>query len=522
MTDDSDDPSLRRELERLKAENQRLRHQVSYERQGFETFMENSPMTAFYKDADGRLLYINSTFIEAFGFEHRDWQGKTDFELWDEETATVLRENDCRILESGQLEAVEEQVQRPHGVEHWMTHKFCFVDSEGNKYLGGMGVNITQQKVNDQLLRQAKERAEQSSKEKSEFLSLVSHELRTPLHSILSSSELWSDQESVFDQNELLGYVSLGAARLRSQVDNLVLLAETDSKELVAGQFEFEIVPLIERISSCVTGLVNQGVDYSIHYDKSLPDRYCGDPYLLEHMVRVVLENACKYTDQGFVRLTIEWDQQRERLEFTITDSGHGMSREQQTKIYNHVVVISRGLNRESEGMGLGLTVCYRLSELLDADLIINSHPGKGTEIVLGVPLSVAGQQAPSNQKTKSASSHVLVVEDNSVNAKVLGKIICKFGAEFTIVNSGNEALLLLENKVFDLILMDLQMPIMDGVTTTRWIRQRGINTPIVAVTCNSELAIRQRCMQNGMNDFLVKPVRQQDILRVFERQNIL
>ena len=509
---------LHNKIKRLEQENKRLHQQLHEGKADFEIFMDNSPATAFFKDEKGELMYINESFIDAFGFADRDWHRKTDFELWDKDTAKVLRENDLRILNSGRSEAVEEDVLQADGMHHWLTHKFCFSDAYGNKYIGGMGVDLTEQKLNDRKLEKAREKAEAASRDKSEFLSLISHELRTPLHSILSSSELWLDSDSEFDQQELINYINLAARRLRSQVENLVLLAETDNKELEAGNFEFETRPLIERISSYAKGLLNDNVEFTLEYANSIPSRFVGDAYLVEHMIRTVLENACKYTGQGFVSLGVDWDDERDMLDFIICDSGQGISQEQRKKMYNDAVTVSRGLNRASEGMGLGLTICYRLSEILSADLMINSEAGSGTQFTINVPLETRVSHLASLDSSVNDSFNVLVVEDNIINATVLEKIIRKFGHKVTIAHSGNEALTLLSDQVYDLIMMDIQMPIMDGITATRWIRQRGINTPIIAVTCNSELEVRQRCMQSGMNDFLIKPASQSDILRVLER----
>lgn len=516
----ADIAQLEAQIKELRQDNIELKQQLAVSRGNFETFMDNSPATAFFKDAAGRLLYVNPTFIKSFSFENKDWYGKTDFELWPEKTATVLRANDVRILSSGKQEAVEEDVVQADGVHHWLTHKFRFTDAHGNHYLGGMGVDLTPQKENDRQLKDAIILAEEANLAKSEFLSLMSHELRTPLHSIMASAEQWDDAADPPAQRELVSFINYGAARLRSQVDNLVLLAETDTGTLEAGHFAFETLPLIDRISSCGRGLLADIVELNVDVAKDVPRYFYGDPYLIEHMLRTVLENACKHTEQGRVDLTVSWEQDQSCLQFIVEDTGCGMTDTQRRRIYDDVVHLSRGLDRASEGMGLGLTICNRLNEALQGDLIIDSRPGVGTRIEISIPLEVDELALTPVSIDGSHSGKVLIVEDNPVNAKVLESMILKFGYAVDIAQSGEEALSVLSSRVYNMILMDIQMPVMDGITTTRWIRRRGISTPIVAVTCNSEVKVRQRCMQHGMNDFLVKPVRRGDVLRVLERQS--
>lgn len=515
----SDKQSLLDQITSLKQENERLKEQLASKSGLLESFLDCSPATAFFKDADGHLLYVNKILRDSFGFLDNTWYGKNEFDLFPEEVAIALRENDRRILASGEAEDLQEDVGFKGGDGVWMTNKFRFSDSEGNFYIGGMGVDLTRQTQVAKSILDVIENVKAISAEKTEFLSLMSHELRTPLHSILSSAEQWDDAEDEEAKKELVSYISFGAARLRSQVDNLVLLAETDGGELTAGEFEFEVRPLVNRIASCIQGLITDTVSFSLDYDASIPAYCIGDPYLIEHMIRTVLENACKYTEHGELKFYIFWDSEREHINFRIEDSGCGMTEKQQGRIYSDVIELSRGLNRDAAGMGLGLTICCRLSALLNADLVMESLVGVGTKVELSVPVRPLIANIAVADANCMATGAILIVEDNPVNAKVLSRMISKMGYRVDCVDSGDAALKRLTEQVYGLIFMDIQMPVMDGITATRWIRRRGINTPIVAISCNSEFEVRRSCMQHGINDFLVKPARRSDVFRVLERQ---
>ena len=506
----------------LEAENEQLRVQGDAGGSAFATFMDNSPATAFFKDAQGRLLYINQAFIDAFDFADRDWKYKTDFELWDHATASVLRENDLRILNISQQEAVEEDVSQPDGIHNWLTHKFCFRDQQGNKYLGGMGIDLTEQKRKDLLLHEASEQAAATSLEKSQFLSLIIQELRTPIYSIIASSELWSGDHMGFDENELATFIQRGVTKLRSQLENLVLLAETDNDALDVGHFEFELHPLVERLLGYTYGNVAEGVEFSVRYGDVVPRRFIGDSHLIEHMVRTTLENACRFTDQGAITLAIEWDDSSNKLEIVVKDSGSGISYEKRQQIYEDVVRASRSVAHQSEHIGLGLTVGYRLGAILNADMEMWSRGGQGTEIRMSVPLEKVENPLLEKSLAPIGRCSILIVEHDRHAASALRGILEDFGQQVTLARSGNAALDLLSDQVYDLIFMDVQMPIMDGLTTTRWIHQRGVNTPIVAVTNNNDQTSRRRCIQIGMNEILAKPIRRTDLLRILERQKII
>ena len=355
-------------------------------------------------------------------------------------------------------------------------------------------------------LQQALDIAEDESTKKNNFLRTVSHELRTPLHSIVSSAEEWDESSSDTDKRELIQYISDGAARLAAQVDNLVLLSETDSNELVAGSYTFELQPILERLSANMkTLLARKNVELVVSV-KNLPKGFYGDAYLLEHLLRTNLENACKYTEKGTVHFDIEWLINEHFLQIQFADTGCGMSESQLERVFDDFSQLSAGLDRQSEGLGLGLTVCKRLCKALNAELDIESTVNVGTTVNIKVPLT-AGRGL------------VLIVEDNPVNAKVLGRIVHNCGYEAEIAHSGKAAITAVNKKVYSMILMDLQMPGMDGITATTEIRKSGITTPIIAVTANSDMLVRKQCMERGMNGFLVKPVRSADIKRVLEHQ---
>ena len=370
-------------------------------------------------------------------------------------------------------------------------------------------------------LQEALSISEQESEKKSEFLRMVSHELRTPLYSITSATEQWQDNSDDYAKRDLIGYIAYGVARLRAQIDNLVVFAETEADDLEPNRQAFELRPIIHRLIDKSRMIIADGVKIEVHWGDDVPIVYEGDGYLLEHLVRTVLDNACKYTVHGNIDLHLSWDAETEKLGVLLRDTGCGMTREQLRVVFNDFVQVSRGLDRDSEGLGLGLAICYRLCEILSTDFQIDSDLGVGTTVSIHVPLEAVSSKLKvvGSDDAACVSRKVLLVEDNDVNAVVMARMLEMFGYEVDRAESGQAALEMSGREdSYHLILMDIQMPIMDGITATVWIRRRGITTPIVAVSANSDMRVRRRCRDVGMNDFLVKPVPRSDIQRVLTR----
>ena len=365
--------------------------------------------------------------------------------------------------------------------------------------------------ANDTLL-EALEISKKESENKSNFLRMVSHELRTPLHSISSAFRQLNEHEDKDTQKEILNDINYGTLRLRTQIDNLVLMAETDSDELTAQSFPFEIAHLLNRLCERTEEQL-QDKDVNLVHNRSqfLPHGFQGDSYLISHLLRTVLDNACKFTEHGDIIFGVDWNEESQCLEVLIIDDGCGMSEEQQKVVFDGFIQVSQGLARQSEGLGLGLTLCHRLGDILDATLSIDSTVGDGTEINLHIPLKKLISEAISVSHTDYRGA-VLIVEDNLVNAKVLERMVIQMGHPVDVAHSGLEALAAVDKRAYAVILMDVQMPDMDGISATTKIRERKISTPIIAVTANSDSNVRRDCRHAGMNDFLVKPVSATDV----------
>jgi signal transduction histidine kinase/CheY-like chemotaxis protein len=506
---------LEQEIQRLKQHTPSLRSLV-------EAFMEHSFGTCWIKDDEGRLRYINKAFkkfIASGEFSTTDWYGKTDTELWEEDVAIQTRESDVAILTSGQPDSSVVELKHSDGIHQWLAYKFRILDSNDRYCVCCLSFDITKYVTAEQGLAQANSQLAQASEEKRKLLALIDDELDAPIASILASVQQIENDEHRPYTVELIDYINQGTARLRSKINNLVWLAKSQSADLVLQSESFNCKSLIGKIFDHTRGLLVTGVDIVFNYDDSIPRMCIGDPCLIEHMVRSVLENACKNTEHGRVRLHVSWEPDGGHLVFVVEDSSNGMTEERQALMYRDVVKIIMGTARDDSRVDSSLIVCHRLAALLHADVVLDSVVGQGTTVEMRIPLGVVTGVPIAVDDIVDEAHAALLVQNCPLRRGKLGTLIESMGYSVDIVESSTAALERLDEKSYGVIFMDLDLPVMDGVTATRWIRRRGISTTIVAVVSNSDSDIRRRCVEVGIDDFLEEPVTRSAMLRVLERQ---
>ncbi|MCG8316370.1 MAG: response regulator [Pseudomonadales bacterium] len=377
--------------------------------------------------------------------------------------------------------------------------------------------NTVLKEANETLL-DALKLSEQNQRTKDAFILSVSHELRTPLNAIGASLDQLKDATGD-EARELFQYIQFGADRLSAQVENILLLAETDQREVIPHNREFMLDSLLDQLkNSNQSYLYQKPVELKVAVVPNMPKQFIGDEHLIASMLAPVVDNACKYTEQGSVEISVDFrraqgvDEKNQLLVF-IKDTGPGINEELQTDIFNPFVQASTGYQRTHEGMGLGLSISQRLAKILNAAIDLESEEGQGSCFSFCIPIECVYEDPNVIKGDFRANGHALVVEDNNVNAKVLGALLRKLGLTMDLASNGKEALELPNLHSYDVIFMDLQMPVMDGFLATTALRQLGVTCPIIAVTANTDYQARVKCWDVGMNDFLGKPVRK-DLLQ--------
>jgi signal transduction histidine kinase/CheY-like chemotaxis protein/HPt (histidine-containing phosphotransfer) domain-containing protein len=360
---------------------------------------------------------------------------------------------------------------------------------------------------------------------KTEFLANMSHEIRTPLAAIIGYAEASLDSDQ--GMNDRL----LGTRRILHNGNHLLELINDilDLSKIESGSFELEHLAISPvQIAEQVCNITKikaeeKGIKCKINYAYPLPENIIGDPVRIKQILINLLSNAIKFTEKGHVFLNVSSSPFGNNICFEVVDTGIGIPNEKINKIFNAFSQADTSTTREYGGTGLGLTLTRDLVEKMGGKITIDSNPGVGSRftVTLGMgnpdnknllyELDQKKTSLHEDEKTKTPRrllyGNVLLVEDNEDNQRLLCVFMKKFGIKITVANNGLEALELCSNSKFDLILMDMQMPIMDGPTTTIKLRNEGCVTPVIALTANAFKEDKDQCLSAGCNDFVTKPI---------------
>ncbi|MBO3697899.1 hybrid sensor histidine kinase/response regulator [Roseivirga sp. E12] len=382
---------------------------------------------------------------------------------------------------------------------------------------------IGQRQEVEEALIQALVVAEDANTIKNNFLANMSHEIRTPLNGIIGLTEYSLDNSLDEEQKDILRTISSSATSLKLIVDDILDITKIESGNIALASEPYSVKELLSDIVSAFS-IPAKKKDISVKYWvlPDVPPYVLGDPRYVRQVLTNLLSNAIKFTNKGGVSIFAEALSEHEgemEIWFTVTDTGIGISEEAQEKIFDRFVQNDTSYTREYGGTGLGLSISKELVIKMGGDLWVESKEGKGSIFKFYVkskeyqseeqPLKTSKKEKPSS-KIKKSAGRILVVEDNLTNQKVALKMLCNKGMTVTCVENGEEAIQKFKNHDFDLILMDLQMPVMDGYEATRQIRAlegAKASVPIIALTAAAMAGEREKCMKAGMDEYLTKPV---------------
>jgi two-component system, sensor histidine kinase len=373
--------------------------------------------------------------------------------------------------------------------------------------------------VNAQLIA-ARDRAEEGSRAKSQFLANMSHELRTPLNGIMGMTDLTLDTPLSVEQREYLQTVRTAAAGLLLVINDVLDIARIEAGKLRLDDVSFDVRTLIAdtlRLFEARAG--EKGLALGHTTGDGIPLALRGDPGRLRQILINLIGNAVKFTDEGSVQVEVR--QQSESTEtvvlaFIVADTGPGIPPDQHERIFDSFAQADGSLTRKHEGTGLGLAISAQLARLMGGRITIESTPGRGATFTATLPftrgLATAACAAGSSiARPLLRRCRILVAEDNPINRKVVTKLLAKQGHSVVLAVNGLEASELAARERFDLVLMDVQMPVMDGLAATEAIRAReaqsGAHLPIIALTAHALAGDRDRCLAAGMDGYVSKPV---------------
>lgn len=380
--------------------------------------------------------------------------------------------------------------------------------------------NITNKKLGEATILNAKKRAEASSKSKEEFISVMSHEIRTPLNAIMGLTNLLMDYEYDENQSEMLDGIKYSSDNLLKIVNDILDYAKIESNKIVLEKTSFNLQDQLSGlIQASKAAAVDKGIKLELNLEKNLPTRLKGDPIRLNQILSNLVNNAVKFTKKGGVTISVSSIEQTvpfTLFQFEISDTGIGIPTDRTDSIFDSFTQASTDTTRKYGGTGLGLTITKQLVELQGGTIHVKSEMNKGTTFTVQLHLETSPDVKSSKPKKPLSKQElsglsILVVEDNEMNLLVINKILGNWGANFKLCKNGEEGLTASKKEKFDIILMDLEMPIKDGYSTSLEIRSNAHNlnytTPIIAISASYSKETRGNALKSGMHDYVSKPI---------------
>jgi PAS domain S-box-containing protein len=530
-------------------------------------FMQQIPDHVYFKDCDSRFVAVSQSLASSLGCSVEDVIGKTDVDFFDSTDARAFRERELQIMSSGEplIDHVTKHLW-PDGRETWSLNIAVAIRNNQGEVIGLFGTNkdITEKKLLEQALivnqklvamtTQAQElaaEARRANQAKSAFLATMSHEIRTPLNGVLGMAGLLLDTRLGAPQRELAETIVNSAQALLGLINNILDFSRIEEGKVEIELIDFELRPLLDEVVRIVVSQArDKDVRVSVQSDPGIPLILRGDAFRLRQALLNLCSNAVKFTQRGDVSVSAdigEHSAQAITITFNVRDTGIGIPADRLQALFHPFSQVDTSTTRRFGGTGLGLSIVRRLAELMGGRVGVESQEGVGSRFWFEVPLLIpapeqAGQSALSREAELARESHampsqqssvrqrsperaarrILLVDDNAVNQKVALFTLARLGYRADVAPDGRQAVLAWQRGDYELILMDCEMPVLDGYEATKQIRAQEAagerHIPIIALTAHAVTGAEAECRAAGMDAYLTKPLIREQLEEQLER----
>lgn len=474
-------------------------------------------------DNNKRIIDINLSASKILGRDEFKIIGKSVSEIIPE--LGELPDKDIEIMDRNIILTQKEE-------KRYFEFKNTQIYDKKNKAIGSLVLlhDITEHEKIMSELRISREKAEAANRAKSNFLANMSHEIRTPMNGVLGMIDLMKGTKLDEEQNENLEIMKNSAQALLTILNDILDYSKVEAGKMELENTDFNVKQMVNDVVKIFSFQASEKkIDLSYNIDDEIPDMLIGDPLRLRQIINNLISNSVKFTSEGYIKVGLKAIKKNSNgivLRFIIEDTGIGIPKEKLKNLFNSFEQIDSSRTRKYGGTGLGLAIVKNLVELMEGTIDVESDINKGSQFTIEIPFKIIASTHLTQEKTEGVIDdkltekevNILLAEDNAVNQLIMKKMFRKNGWNINIAKNGRQVLEELENNNFDIIFMDIQMPILDGYETTIEIRKKQIDIPVIALTANVMEEDREKCLASGMNDFISKPVIYTKVIEIINK----
>lgn len=485
----------------------------------YRGIIDNMNLGMLEIDLDENIVFANQRFCTMSGYSLEELKGKRATELFLDGASLKRTKNQLSKGRYGLTKSYEFLVKTKLGEERWWLTSAAPVYTQGEKPGGTIGIHldITEQKKLEEQLRLSKLESDRLARSKDIFLTNMSHEIRTPLNAIMGLAKLLGKDNLSVKQKNYLNGIESASSSLHAIINDLLDFSKIEAGKIVLEHISFSLEVIANQVVNILSHKAEEkGLNISYAIDPKIAPVLVGDPYRVNQVFMNMLSNSIKFTEKGYVNLRaslLDEAEDRQMIQVIVEDSGVGIKKEYLDKLFDKFTQEDETVVRKFGGTGLGMSITKQLMELMGGSISVASEKNKGTVITLIFPFRVGVSRVIEKKKTIKNDTHsldgsrILLVEDNNLNRLLAFTILTDYGAFVSEAENGQEAVDLMRTHEFDIVLMDIQMPVMDGIRATEIIRNEiSATIPIIALTANVIKGKEQHFTDSGMNDYILKP----------------